>query len=250
VRGAGGRGTLFLDDVGDLSPALQGELLRILRDSESDPKASERAQLTRVRVIAASNIDLGEAANRGRFRHDLLYRLNIASVKVLPLRQRPGDIVPLAHHFLRLHSENGRLPVRVLGQDSVAALRHYPWPGNVRELENVIRFALLTATRRELSAVDLHLEHERASGPVIDRELSAQALDSTLDRLAGLLATLLQHPCARLYDKVEGLLIAEAYRATGGNQVHTATRLGISRNVVRTLLKKHGLLSPTRRHRP
>lgn len=247
-RSAWDGGTVLFDDVADLSLSLQCELLRILRDSETTSK--QRDGVARVRIIASTSTDLGEATVRGRFRRDLLYRLNLVSVKVLPLRQRPGDIVPLAHHFLRLHSENGRLPARVLGHDATAALRQYQWPGNVRELQNVIRFALLTVSRREISAQDLRLPHEQASWQPAAGDGSQEMIESTQDRLAGILALLLQSPGSHLFDDVEGTLVREAFRAAGENQVHTATLLGISRNVVRTLLQKQGLLKPRRRVRP
>lgn len=250
VSGEWDRGTAFFDDVGDLSPSLQSELLGLLRNAETAVQQGGPSAACRVRIIAATSTDLGDAAAKGRFRRDLLYRLNPASVKLLPLRQRPGDIVPLANHFLRSHSENGNLAARVLGHDAMSALCAYPWPGNVRELENVIRFALLTAPRREISAADLRIADEHGGARVAAADASPKVAESTRDRLAGLLALLLQSPGRHLLDDVEGLLVKEAFRATGGNQVHTATLLGISRNVVRTLLQKHGLLRPRRRAPP
>jgi DNA-binding NtrC family response regulator len=240
-------GTLFLDDVGELCPASQCELLRLLRENETLFREAENANASAVRVITSTSTDLGKGVLNGNFRRDLFYRLNIATVRVLPLRQRPDDIVPLANHFLRLHSGSSKPPTRTFGQDALAALRRHPWPGNVRELENVIRFAVLTAPRRELRAEDLRLEdpHLAASGlpPAPDQDVR----EPLPDELARLLARRVRNPGAHLYDEVEGLLVAEAFRAAGGNQVHTATLLGISRNVVRTLLKKHGLLNSSRK---
>ena len=234
--------TLFFDDVGELTPTLQCELLRLLRENDALSTAPDNAASPTVRVITSTSTELGEEVLKGHFRRDLFYRLNIATVKVLPLRQRPGDIVPLANHFLRLYSADSKLPARAFGQGALSALERHPWPGNVRELENVVRFAVLTAARRELSAADLRLEDGRmaasANAPGPDPEVSEAA-----DGLARLLALRLRNPGTHLYDEVEGLLVAEAFRTTGGNQVHTALLLGISRNVVRTLLKKHGLLN-------
>jgi DNA-binding NtrC family response regulator len=234
--------TLFFDDVGELTSALQCELLRLLRENDDSLTAPDNTASPAVRVITSTSTELSEEVLKGHFRRDLFYRLNIATVKVLPLRQRPGDIVPLANHFLGLYSEDSKLPARTFGQGALSALQRYPWPGNVRELENVVRFAVLTAARRELSAADLRLEDGRmaasAMAPGPDPEVS-----ETADGLARLLALRLRNPGTHLYDEVEGLLVAEAFRTTGGNQVHTALLLGISRNVVRTLLKKHGLLN-------
>jgi DNA-binding NtrC family response regulator len=245
--GASDRGTLFFDDVCDLSPALQCELLRLLRENDAAPTAPDGSAASAMRVITSTSTDLGEVMLRGHFRRDLFYRLNIASIKVPPLRQRPGDIVPLANYFLRLYSGSSKPPARALGQNALVALRHYPWPGNVRELENVIRFAALTAPRRELGAEDLRLENEPMAAPRMGRDLAQEVSDSSPDKLARVLAQRLQNPGAHLYDDVEGLLVTEAFRAADGNQVQTATLLGISRNVVRTLLKKHGLLKPARK---
>jgi DNA-binding NtrC family response regulator len=240
-------GTLFLDDVGELCPASQCELLRLLRESDVWLTEPDNANSSAVRVITSTSTELSEGVLKGSFRRDLFYRLNIATVRVPPLRQRPGDIVPLANHFLRLHSRGSNLPIRAFGQDALAALRRHPWPGNVRELENVIRFAVLTAPRRELRAEDLRLEDPHLATSGIAPGPDQDSGEPPPDELVRLLARRVRNPGAHLYDEVEGLLVAEAFRAAGGNQVHTATLLGISRNVVRTLLKKHGLLNSSRK---
>jgi DNA-binding NtrC family response regulator len=245
-RSKPGVGTLFLDDVGELPPALQCELLRLLRENDASLTAPDNAAWPAVRVITSTSTELGEEVLKGHFRRDLFYRLNIATVKVLPLRQRPGDIVPLANHFLRLYSEDSKLPARAFGPGALSALRRHSWPGNVRELENVVRFAVLTAARREISATDLRLEDEHLAASGVGSGPNPE-VSETEDELARLLALRLRNPGTHLYDEVEGLLVAEAFRTTGGNQVHTALLLGISRNVVRTLLRKHGLLSSSRK---
>ena len=243
---AGRAGTLFFDDVGELTPAAQCELLRLLRENEISLTAPDDAASHGVRVITSTSTELGQAVLEGHFRRDLFYRLNIATIKVPPLRERPGDIVPLANHFLRLYSDSSKLPARTFAQGALTALRRHPWPGNVRELENVIRFAVLTAHRRELSAEDLRLEGEHLAVSAT-RSDSDPAVSETQDSLARLLALRLRNPGRRLYDEVEGLLVTEAFRLAGANQVHTALLLGVTRNVVRTLLKKHGLLESTRK---
>lgn len=228
--GASSRGTLFFADVGDLSSTLQCELLRLLRANNT-----VTSDVGRARIITSSSTDLGEALLEGRFRRDLFYRLNGAPIRLLPLRQRPGDIVPLANHFLRLYARSSVLPLYKLGRDALSALQQHPWPGNVRELENVIRFCVLTTPRPELTREDLRLESART----VDYEPMGESFN---EKLAGFLTLLFQNPGPHLYDDVERLLVTRAFQATGGNQVHTATLLGVSRNVVRTLLKKHGLL--------
>jgi DNA-binding NtrC family response regulator len=240
-------GTLFLDDVGELTPALQCELLSLLRETNISLTTRENTTSPALRVISATSTELGEAALKGHFRADLLYRLNIATVKLLPLSQRPADIIPLANHFLRFYSGNSKQPTRAFGPDALAALRRHSWPGNVRELENVIRFAVLTAPRRELSPEDLRLGSEHRATSEVGRSSSSNIAVSSQDDLVRLLALRLRNPGTSLYDEVEGLLVTEAFRTAGGNQVHTALLLGISRNVVRTLLRKHGLLKSSRR---
>jgi sigma-54 dependent transcriptional regulator len=150
-------GTLFLDEVGDLPLPVQVKLLRVLQEREVVRVGSRKGQAIDVRLVAATNVELADAVSAGRFREDLYYRLNVASVALPPLRERPGDVLPLAHYFLELHGARlGTGPVQLSRAAELVLLAH-PWPGNIRELDNVIHRALLTAQGELLRASDLRL---------------------------------------------------------------------------------------------
>jgi DNA-binding NtrC family response regulator len=240
---AAARGTLFLDELGDLPLDLQAKLLCALEDRESIRTGVTASAASDVRIVAATRVDLGSAVAAGRFRVDLLYRLNIAEVVLLPLRERVGDVVALADYFIRLYARRLTLKLPTLGTDARSVLTNYSWPGNVRELENVIRFALLAASPTQ----ELRTEHLRLCGALFMTQQTwtgggregSEGLSALT--LSGLLARLFQTPGGRLLERLEGEIVGEAFRFAGQNQVRTATLLGISRNVLRTLLKKHGL---------
>jgi len=148
-------GTVFLDEVALLSPGMQAKLLRVLQDGSFERLGSSETRRVDVRVLAATNTDLDEAVRRGAFREDLYYRLNVVSIPIPPLRERPEDIPLLAEHFLRLYREkNGR---KILGitREAMACLVHFSWPGNVRELENVIERAVVLARGDRIGLHDL-----------------------------------------------------------------------------------------------
>jgi DNA-binding NtrC family response regulator len=234
------RGTLFLDEIGDLPLELQAKLLCALENRESKRAGASVSGVPDVRLVAATRLDLGSAVAAGRFRLDLLYRLNTAEVALLPLRERMGDVVALANHFIRTYAKDGNCAIPMLGADAREALTSYSWPGNVRELRNVIRFALLVAPAQELRREHLQLlgaPLATQQRPAPDVQKGGQELPS----LSEVLERLFQAPGGRLLERVEGQVVEDAFRFSGGNQVRTAALLGISRNVLRTLLKKHGL---------
>ena len=137
-------GTLFLDEIGEMSPAIQIKVLRALQDGEIRRVGSDRTIRVDVRILAATNVDLSEAVATGRFREDLFYRLNVLPVSVPPLRERPGDVLDLVHHFLKTNSVPGKGPFTIT-DPALDALVRYAWPGNVRELKNTVeRMKILT----------------------------------------------------------------------------------------------------------
>ena len=150
-------GTLFLDEVGELPLSAQAKLLRVLQEREFTPLGATRPTKTRFRLLAATNRDLKAEVEAGRFREDLYYRLNIFPLQLKPLRQRPGDIVPLARAMLQRHRYIAGETLQ-LDPTAIAALQAYDWPGNVRELENVIQRAMVVADGPMLSAAHLCLE--------------------------------------------------------------------------------------------
>jgi transcriptional regulator with GAF, ATPase, and Fis domain len=157
-------GTLFLDEVGEIPLNLQAKLLRVLQEGEFEPVGEDRSRSVNVRIIAATNRDLQNEIEQGRFREDLYYRLSVFPIQVPPLRQHPEDIGQLAAHFLQCIAARLSVPEPPLKQRHVSELAAYSWPGNVRELENVIERALLTQQRDHLT-FDLHGQaHQERSG--------------------------------------------------------------------------------------
>jgi DNA-binding NtrC family response regulator len=228
-------GTLFLDEVGDLPLALQVKLLRVLQEGEVTRVGSRRSIRVNVRIVTASNADLTDAVAKGKFRQDLLYRLNIVPVHLLPLRERRHDIEALSRHFLEVYSERlGREPA-TLAQGAIDVLRAYSWPGNIRELENVIHRTLLISGADHLEAA--HIQISELKG----MRQSASPGDASALRHA--LRNLFDAPGSNLMRDVERQLVEDSFRYCDSNQVRTAELLGVSRNVVRTLLKRYGLLN-------
>lgn len=247
-------GTLFLDEVGDLPLSVQVKLLRVLQESEVVRVGSRRAIPINVRLIAATNVNLVEAMVAGHFREDLFYRLNVAALTLPALRDRPGDIAPLADYFVRQYTERlGLREVRVTDAAQEALLK-YPWPGNIRELENAIHHALLVCRNGLIRPEDLRLTGpapssrrpstlppppEAASVPPVSADPFA-----ALERAFG---GLFELGVDNLYSRVEETLMRTAYLHCERNQLQTARLLGISRNVVRARLIQFGDLAGTLR---
>ena len=232
-------GTLFLDEIGDMPLQLQLRLLRVLQERQVVRIGSRKPVAVDVRIIAATNVELEAAVEAKLFRRDLFYRLNVASVRMPPLRERRDDILPLAHHFIEVYRR--RLNFEKVGLTAAAeqALQCYSWPGNIRELENVVHVGLIMGSGGVIDSRDLRLPAQPAAvaGEVVvaDGQASTVALRRELYRL-------LNTERGDVYEFVERLLIESAFDHCSGNQVHTARRLGVSRNVVRAQLKRFGLL--------
>jgi sigma-54 dependent transcriptional regulator len=229
-------GTLFLDEVGDLPLALQVKILRVLQEREVVRVGSRKAIPLNVRLIAATNVNLAEAVAAGRFRSDLYYRLTVVTLDVPPLASRPGDVLPLAEHFLRLYSERLQAGIPVLAAETQAALLAHGWAGNIRELENVIHYAMLTCRDGVLHPANLRfanaLQPDRRGGATDPWTTIAQQLDR-----------LYANPPEDLYAKLEELIVRQGFAAASGNQLKTARLFSMSRNTLRTLLKRFGLIA-------
>ena len=137
------KGTLFLDEVGDIPPALQPKLLRVLQEQEFERLGSTRTHQVDVRLVAATNRDLAEMVNRGQFRNDLYYRLNVFPVQLPPLRARPEDIPTLVTHFVEIFGRRMGRKIEHIPAETMSALNSYPWPGNIRELQNLVERAVI-----------------------------------------------------------------------------------------------------------
>jgi DNA-binding NtrC family response regulator len=148
-------GTILLDEIGDMPIVLQGKLLRVLQEREVHPLGAPAPVPVNVRVVAATHRDLGELVEENRFREDLLYRLNVITVKIPPLRERPEDVLPLAAYLLEKHSRRLDRPDCTISPRALDLMRQYPWPGNVRELENAIERALVLGKDAIIDLEDL-----------------------------------------------------------------------------------------------
>ncbi|HVP30621.1 MAG TPA: sigma-54 dependent transcriptional regulator [Myxococcota bacterium] len=211
-------GTLFLDEIGDMGLGLQGKLLRVLQDREIRAVGATSSVRVDVRIIAATNKDLREEMDSGRFRRDLFYRLNVIPIGIPPLRERPEDVAMLAEAFLRKHAGDA---TRSLSPAAIERLQRCRWEGNARELENVIERALALTDSREIGPEDLPL------GGSEEKPAEAPASESTLLRGA-LSKRLTVHELVDRY-------IEQVLELTGGNKVQAAKILGINR---RTLYRR------------
>jgi len=219
------RGTLFLDEIGDLPHPLQVKLLRFLQDQVVERIGGRQKIQVDVRVVSATNASLEERVAAGQFRSDLFYRLNPVSVRIPPLRERPGDPALLASYFLeRFNREFGR-NLRGLTEQALAAIANHAWPGNVRELENRMKRAVVMAEGRTIDAADLELEPPVAEAPDLDLR------------------------AARL--RAEREVILTALGRSGGTLSAAAKLLGISRPTLYGLMEAHGIdPDPARLLRP
>lgn len=212
-------GTLLLDEISEMSTLLQAKLLRVLQEKEIDKVGGKRPIPIDVRVIASTNADLGELVKSGKFREDLYYRLNVVPLHVPPLRDRAGDIRPLAEHFARKYGAG-----RTIGftTAALAALQGYRWPGNVRELENTIQRAVIicAGTSDTIDADDLFVPTSAALG-------STAAVSPSLG--AG----------ATTVREMEQDLILSTLKRTGGNRTTAAKLLGISLRTLRNKLNEY-----------
>jgi len=225
-------GTLFLDEVGELPPNVQAKLLRVLQEREFTPLGSTKPQKTQFRLLAATNRNLKGDVATGRFREDLYYRLNIFPLQLKPLRERPGDIIPLARAMVNKHQYiSGAMQ---LDDSAIAALRAYDWPGNVRELENVIQRAMVIADGSLLRAKHLGLDTGLpVENNFIPMALPISDLPSSIDEEAG--ATTESLADWRIAQEAE--LIIATLRDTP-TKMAAAAKLGISERTLRYKLAR------------
>ena len=216
-------GTLLLDEVSEMELRLQAKLLRALQEREIDRVGGSAPVRVNVRILATSNRDLPAEVTRGTFREDLYFRLNVVSLRIPALRERPGDIVPLAEHFARRYAEVNGLPPRPLTAGALRLLTAHGWRGNVRELENTIHRAVLLAGG---DTIDVDAIELAPGGPAAARPAGPSG-----EGVAGLVG--------RRMDDVERDLILETLTHTLGNRTHAATILGISIRALRNKLRDY-----------
>ncbi len=215
-------GTLFLDEVGELAPQAQAKLLRVLEERRYRRVGGSRDLPMNVRIVAATNRDLGQRVEEGAFRSDLFYRLNVLSVLIPPLRERPGDILPISEYILaHLQGELGR-PCPLLGRAALSLLEEHQWPGNVRQLRNTLERALLYCQGSTIRPEDIDLE--------------SASEDEPLDT---------DNPLVSLTDwnlkKVEKMVIRRVVEECSGNRSRAARELGINRTTLYNKLRQYGI---------
>jgi two-component system, NtrC family, response regulator len=214
-------GTIFLDEIGELDAGSQVKLLRVLQDRTFEVLGSSRPRTVDIRVIAATNRELPDLVRRGEFREDLLYRLNLISIQIPPLRERRGDIPTLARHFLGMAAQAYGVEVESMTPRAIDWLRTQPWPGNVRQLRQLIERAVLVRGGRELDADDFSAVSDAAGREPRDETLP-DAGTMTLD-------------------EIEKKMIEKCLKHYEGNVSRAAEALGLSRAALYRRLEKHGL---------
>ncbi len=210
-------GTLFLDEIANISLNQQAKLLRVLETGDFERLGSSKTRTADVRIVSATNADLREEVASGRFRQDLLFRLNTVEIRIPPLRDRRDDILPLAHHFLARHAQHYRKQLTGFEEATAALLLSHPWPGNVRELDHAVERGVLMGRGNAVLAHDLGLLQTAV----------AAAAPPRLEDLP--------------LEEVERVLIQKALARHNGNVSQAAQALGLSRSALYRRIEKHGL---------
>jgi len=229
-------GTLLLDEISEMDVRLQAKLLRAVQEREIDRLGGAAPVKVDVRILATSNRDLPAEVRRGAFREDLYFRLNVVSLRIPALRERPGDIAPLAEHFARKYADVNGLPIRPLSADAMLRLTAHGWRGNVRELENTLHRAVLLASGSEIGieAIELGQSDGLTESPFLGG-LGPRS-GATPGSPGGIgIASLV----GRKMEEVERDLIIETLGHTLGNRTHAATILGISIRALRNKLRDY-----------
>ncbi len=239
-------GTIFLDEIGDLSLLTQSKLLRVLQEQEFERVGGTNTIKVDVRLIAATNKSLVECIKEGKFRVDLFYRLKVVSLYLPPLRERASDIPVLAEHFMHKYSKANGKHIKNISQEAMELLKSYPWPGNVRELENNIHTAVVMSKDDFLlpEHFPIHSDSQPKLGIDIEKlrsdyyKMFAEIIEPIFPQLASSMNGF-------LYQHIEGALekaiISSALKFTKSNQVKAAQLLGISRNTLRDRMSKYNL---------
>ena len=214
------KGTMFLDEIGDVPPATQVKLLRVLQEREFERLGGTRTLKVDVRLIAATNRDLREALEQGTFREDLYYRLNVVPIDIPPLRAHKEDIPDLVKLFLARYAKASGKDLTGISPEALDKLMEFHWPGNVRELENILERACALAAGNVLGVDDIRLDTRQAKS----RDSSSALL-----------------PEGKTLDQWEDDIIREAYKRANGNKSQAARLLGLSRNALRYRLEKIGI---------
>jgi two-component system response regulator FlrC len=224
-------GTLLLDEISEMDGRLQAKLLRALQEREIDRVGGSRPVKVDIRILATSNRDLIQAVKDGTFREDLLYRLNVVNLCLPPLRDRPGDVVVLAEHFIKKYAAANGVPVRTLSESARRRLATHRWPGNVRELENAMHRAVLLSTGDEIEEFAIRLP---------DGQPMAGGGETAVARSASMAAEAVSRTfVGQTVAAMEQQLIIDTLSHCFGNRTHAANILGISIRTLRNKLKEY-----------
>jgi two-component system, response regulator FlrC len=227
-------GTLLLDEISEMDARLQAKLLRAIQEREIDRVGGSKPVKVDIRILATSNRDLAQAVKQGTFREDLLYRLNVVNLRLPSLRDRPGDVLALAEHFVKKYAAANAVPVRPLSQEARRRLVAHRWPGNVRELENAMHRAVLLSVGPEIEETAIRLPDGQPLAPAM--------IDSgreTATRAAQAAETAARSFVGQTVAQVEQQLIIDTLTHCLGNRTHAANILGISIRTLRNKLKEY-----------
>jgi len=222
-------GTLFLDEIGDMSPSLQVKLLRVLQERCFEPVGGTKTLSSNVRVIAATNVDLEEAVDEGRFREDLFYRLNVIPIRIPALRERKSDIPLLLHHFIATFNRSRGRQLAGISTDAMSLLVNYSWPGNIRELENLVERLSILKGSGVIDVMDLPEKYRRSA--VESDPSNVDIPENGVDFNTAV-------------DNYENALIMRALEKTGWNRNQAAMLLKLNRTTLVEKIKKKGLRPP------
>ena len=236
-------GTIFLDEINSISYTMQVKLLRVLQEHEFERVGDIKTISVDCRIVAATNRDLNEMVDRGQFREDLYYRLNVLPIYLPPLRDRVEDIPSLAEHFAKRFAPDMRRPPLSITPTALECLKNYAWPGNVRELENYIERATVLAPTPELTP-DLLPAHLRGEAPVRLGRAQRNSIEALCTELVSQGLSRVQEE-GQAHEQVMGLiekeLILQVLRSFQGTQTKAASRLGINRNTLHKKIDDYGL---------
>lgn len=241
-------GTIFLDEIGDMSPPLQAKLLRVLQEREIVRVGGTKPIRVDIRVIAATNRDLRKLVEQRQFREDLYFRLSVIPIHLPPLRERKGDIPLLVEHFLEVYNPRLNKHIRRVAPEAMECLEHYDWPGNVRELENVVQRAMLLANGPEIGLTDLppHVRSHGLSGCIDGTPWNAEGGAGELASLIEDFSIPLSEKVERLAEALEKRVIMAALKRANFKRQETADLLGISRKSLHNKMVKYNLFAAER----
>jgi nitrogen regulation protein NR(I) len=229
------RGTIFLDEIGDISVTVQAKILRILQERTFQRLGGNETIQTDVRVLCATNRDLEKAIAAGSFREDLYHRINVVAIQLPPLRDRRDDIPSLVDYFLNRCARAAGIERPPLAPEALESLTRYSWPGNVRELEHLVQRLMIFSGGYTIQVQDLPWAQGPNAASGSDEESYRQLVRTYLDSCNG------EHAYAGFVERIERLMIVEALRRSGGNQTRAAQLLGLPRPTLHAKMQKFGI---------